>query len=63
MTTYNDAAIRVAERWWDEIVSPSAVDLFRILYRRAAADGDRVSPCPTFRVSVSRMGARPPVGT
>ena len=52
MITYEDAGIRVAESWWDEIVKPSGVDLFRVLYRREAADGDRVTPCPTFRVSV-----------
>jgi hypothetical protein len=62
MITYEDVGIRVAESWWDEIVTPAGVDLLRLLYRREAADGDRISRCPTFRVSV-RVVENPLRGT
>ena len=52
MITYEDGGVRVAECCWDEIASPAGVDLVRWLYRSEPAAGDRVLPCPTFRVSL-----------
>ena len=41
---------------------PAGVDLLRLLYRREAADGDRISRSPTFRVSL-RVVENPLRGT